>query len=277
MKIICEEEISLLEILQKLYPDSSKSTLRGWLAKERVCVEGKVVRIPSHLVKRGESVEIGQKVQFLRGEIRLLYEDAHLVVIVKPEGLLSVATDFRKHCAHAILKRRSERKVYPVQRLDRETSGVMVFAYTQSTREGLQAQFKAHTVEREYAGIVEGLLPEKKGSWKSHLVEDADYFVQSSRSPDEGKFSVTHYNVMKENKSHTLIRFRLETGRKNQIRVHSTEAGHPIAGDEKYGAKTNPAKRLCLHAYKLGFIHPVTEKKMQFEIPLPDVFYKLMP
>lgn len=276
MKIICEEESSLLEILQKHYPDSSKSTLRGWLAKERICLEGKIVRLANHSVKAGECIEVGQRVQFLRGDLRLLYEDAHLVVIVKPEGLLSVATDFKNTCAHAILKRRAEQKVYPVQRLDRGTSGVMVFAYTQSTREGLQEQFKAHTVEREYAGIVEGKLEQQTGTWKSYLVEDADYFMQSTQSSDEGKFSVTHYSLLKQTQTHALVRFRLETGRKNQIRVHCSEAGHPIAGDEKYGAKTNPAKRLCLHAYKLGFVHPVTQKKMQFEIPLPESFHKVM-
>src|SRR6185312_409424 len=106
-----------------------------------------------------------------------LYEDAHIAVVIKPEGLLSVATDFDNQCAHAILKRHSNGMVYPVQRLDRDTSGVMVFAYTQSARKGLQAQFKAHTVERAYMAIVEGILSEKKGSWKSYLVEDADYFM----------------------------------------------------------------------------------------------------
>lgn len=275
MKIICEEESTLLDILQKHYPNSSKTTLRGWLDKERVFVEGRVERRTSHLVKEGEQVEIGRKVQFLRGELRLLYEDAHLVVIVKPEGLLSVATDFKKNCAHEILKRRAGRIVYPVQRLDRETSGVMVFAYTRAAREGLQSQFKAHTIERKYAGIVEGAFEEKKGTWKSYLEEDADYFMHSSSSPEQGKLSITHYEVVQANAKRSLVHFKLETGRKNQIRVHCSQAGYPIVGDKKYGAKTDPAKRLCLHAYKLGFIHPETKKKMQFEIPLPDCFYDL--
>lgn len=236
-------------------------------------VEGRVVRLANHPVQAGESVEIGPKVQFLRGDIRLLYEDADLVVIVKPEGLLSVATDFETHSAHAILKERKEAIVYPVQRLDRETSGVMVFAYTQRAREGLQEQFQAHSIDRTYSGIVEGILQEKKGSWQSYLIEDPDYFV---RSANQGKLSITHYEVIRETRKLSLVRFKLETGRKNQIRVHCSEAGHPLAGDEKYGAKTNPAKRLCLHASRLGFMHPASGKKMQFEIPMPDSFYKMM-
>ncbi|MFI5333678.1 MAG: RluA family pseudouridine synthase [Chlamydiales bacterium] len=277
MKILCEEEVPLLDLLKKWFPESSNNTLRSWLEKERVFVQGKVVRLANQLVKKGERVEVGPKVQFLRGDIRLLYEDAHIAVVVKPEGLLSVATDFDNQCAHAILKRHANGMVYPVQRLDRDTSGVMVFTYTQSARKGLQAQFKEHTVERAYMAIVEGVLSEKKGAWKSYLVEDADYFMHSGASPEQGKFSVTHYEVISERRSHSLVRFRLETGRKNQIRVHSSEAGHPIAGDEKYGAKTNPAKRLCLHAYQLGFIHPENNKKMQFNIPLPDSFTSHFP
>jgi 23S rRNA pseudouridine1911/1915/1917 synthase len=148
----------------------------------------------------------------------------------------------------------------------------MVFAYTQSAREALQAQFQAHSIDRTYVGIVEGILPEKKGSWQSYLIEDPDYFV---RSANVGKLSITHYEVIREMRKLSLMRFKLETGRKNQIRVHCSEAGHPLTGDEKYGAKTNFAKRLCLHASKLGFIHPTSGKKMEFEIPVPDVFDKL--
>jgi 23S rRNA pseudouridine1911/1915/1917 synthase len=118
MKWISRETGSILDLLKKQHPESSKSTLRSWLEQERVMVEGRVVRLANHPVQTGESIEIGHKVQFLRGDIRLLYEDAHLVVIVKPEGLLSVATDFETHSAHAILKRRKGALVYPVQRLE---------------------------------------------------------------------------------------------------------------------------------------------------------------
>ena len=200
-------------------------------------------------------------------------------MVYKPEGLLSVATDSDLTIsAHEILKRRTDgRMVYPVQRLDRETSGIMVFAYSEKARDGLKKLFHDHTIDREYSAIVEGVLKEKKGSWESYLKEDNNYVVKSTSSPEQGKWSVTHYEVLAETKTHSLMRFRLETGRKNQIRVHCKEAGHPIAGDKKYGAATNPASRLCLHACKLGFVHPVTELPLLFEVPLPEAFHKVFP
>ncbi|MBI2743238.1 MAG: RluA family pseudouridine synthase [Chlamydiales bacterium] len=277
MKITITEEISLLELLKKQFPDSSNNTLKSWVEKERITVDGRVAKKSNQIVRVGETVEMGQKAHFINYDVRIFHEDAHLVVIYKPEGLLSVDTDTDATIsAHEILKRRAPSpKVYPVQRLDRETSGIMVFAYTEAARDGLKKQFEEHSIEREYSAIIEGTLAEKKGVWKSYLKEDSNFFVRSTHSEDEGKLSVTHYEVVQEAKGRSLMRFRLETGRKNQIRVHCKEAGHPIAGDKKYGATTNPAKRLCLHACKLGFIHPITKQSHSFSIPLPDAFFKL--
>jgi 23S rRNA pseudouridine1911/1915/1917 synthase len=277
MKIEVTEQTTLLELLKKHFPDSSNNTLKSWVEKERFTIDGRVAKRTNIGLQKGQEVVFGQKAHFINYDVRIFHEDAHLVVIYKPEGLLSVATDNDLTIsAHEILKRRAPSpKVYPVQRLDRETSGIMVFAYTEEARDGLKKQFEDHSIEREYSAIVEGILPEKSGVWKSYLVEDSNFFVRSIASPELGKESITHYEVVKESSKFSLMRFRLETGRKNQIRVHSKEAGHPIAGDKKYGATSNPAHRLCLHACKLGFTHPITGQVMSYSVPLPDSFFRL--
>ena len=258
-------ESSLLDLLKLQFPESSTTTLRSWIEQGRVQVGGKILRRANHSVKKDELITLHKKVQFLPAEMRLLYEDNDLIVIDKPEGLLSVGLDYGAAInAHTLLKKRAEGRVFPVHRLDRDTSGVMVFAYTEKARNSLKRQFEEHSIEREYLALLEGKLPELKGTWESFLQEDRNYKMHSGAV---GKKSVTHFEVIEHRKWHTLVRFRLETGRKNQIRVHAQDAGHPIAGDKKYGAKTNPLKRLCLHAHKLGFIHPKTGKLMRFESP----------
>ena len=258
------QPMDLLERLATLNPDSSKNTLRSWLEKGRVLVDGEVVKLPKYQVDPTQEITLGQKKQFVK-DIEILFEDNHLVVIFKPAGLLSVETDFDKDtCAHTILKRRyHSQRVHPVHRLDRETSGVMVFAYSELARDGLKEQFHDHTIDREYCGIVDGKLEPTSGTWTSHLQEDATYFVKSA--PD-GKLAITHYTVTGYKKQTTHLIFRLETGRKNQIRVHCKESGHPISGDTKYGSTRGG--RLCLHARKLSFTHPATKKRLSFESPV---------
>jgi len=255
--------------LQKLSPGSSKNTLKSWVEKGRVTVGGALARRWNCNVQ-GE-VCVGQRAAFADEGVKILYEDLHLVVVDKPIGLLSVRTDSEaERTVHSILKRRRTKVVYPVHRLDRETSGVMVFVYTFAAQKVLKEKFEAHAIEREYRGIVEGILKPKKGTWKSYLAEDTNYFMKSR---PEGKLAITHYEVIQHRKHTTLVRFHLETGRKNQIRVHASEAGYPILGDKKYGSSSySPMGRLCLHAHILGFDHPVTGKKLRFTSPIPSVF-----
>lgn len=269
MKTRLTRPAALFEVLITLSPDSSKTTLRSWLEQGRVVVDGKLVKRGDIQIKSGQVVEIGKKDQVARQNVKIIFEDSHLVVVEKPEGLLSVATDYnQKSNLHTVLKDRVHpRRVYPVHRLDRETSGVMIFAYTEQAKEGLKKQFFHHTLEREYLGWVEGKLESEQGTWKSFLKEGDDYFVRSH--PHEGQEAITHYQVVKHTRSLTWVKFRLETGRKNQIRVHCQEAGHPLFGDEKYGAKLPGFGRLYLHACRLGFVHPITQKKFNFESRVP--------
>lgn len=271
------QDFTLLEALSQAFPDSSKNNLRSWIEKGRVSVEGQVVRLSKYSVKKGDLIELGKKTQFIEEKIEVLYEDEHLVVIHKPEGLLSVATDFQKWTtAHSILKRRFHAgRVYPVHRLDRETSGVMVFAYTEIARDVFKNLFLLHEIEREYFAVVEGLVEEEKGTWKSYLQEDEAYNVRSVAN-EKGQLAITHYEVLKRKKSTTALKLVLETGRKNQIRVHCKEAGHAVVGDKKYEADKNLAGRLCLHARKLGFVHPITKKHLFFESPIPQELLRFL-
>ncbi len=278
MKMTVVSENCLLDILQELAPDSSKNTLRSWVQIGRVTVDGRRVIKANELIKSGQEVEIGHRMHFVDGGLRILHEDESIVVIEKPEGLLSVATDFEiKATAHALLKRRFfNKKVYPVHRLDRETSGVMIFAYTEAARDHLKSQFEQRNVDKVYYAIVENEMGVKEGEWECFLEEDDFYYVKSSSS-ERGKLANTHYEVMNTHRGYTFLKLHPKTGRKNQLRVHCAEAGYPIVGDKKYGSHFNPIKRLCLHAQTIAFTHPKTERRVNFAVPLPESFYKLIP
>jgi|JI9StandDraft_1071089.scaffolds.fasta_scaffold40609_3 23S rRNA pseudouridine1911/1915/1917 synthase len=204
-----------------------------------------------------------QKKAKRRDGILIYHEDRDIIVVEKPEGLLTVATNYTEHSLHSIVKT-WRRRVWPVQRLDRETSGVIVFALNEESRDYLKEQFAEHSIEREYQGIVCGELLDS-GTWQSRLKEDKNYFV---RSHPHGEVAITHYEPLGySSKKRTLVKFLLETGKKNQIRVHASEAGFPLLGDTKYGNLS--WKRLALHAHRLSFTHPVTKKRMAFTSPSP--------
>lgn len=278
MKHIATSDQPLIEAIAKLSPESSKTTLRSWLKEGRITVDGQIVKIGSTPVLIGQEIVLGAKPRYIEGGIRIYHEDQHLVVIDKPAGLLSVATDYEKgKTAHGILKDHYRpKRVFVIHRLDQDTSGVMLFAFTEEARDRLKAIFEEHAIERVYFAIVEGQLKQHSGSWQSYLYEDDHYVVHSTIDPDKGQIAVTHYNVISSSKRSTAVKLKLETGRKNQIRVHCQDAGHPVMGDKKYGAATNPLKRLCLHAHILAFEHPITKKALRFESPIPEEFQKLI-
>lgn len=276
MKLVAKENMSLMEALGELSPQSSKTTLRSWIKEGRVNVDGLPVKKGDVTILEGQQVELGSRPRFAQAGVRILYDDQHLVIIDKPSGILSVSTAFEKgETAHAFLKAKYKpRRVHVVHRLDQDTSGVMLFAFTEQLRDSIKKTFEKHEIDRIYYAVVEGSLTEEAGTWKSYLYEDANYFVHSTQDIRKGVLAVTHYKVKARSRQYTLLELKLETGRKNQIRVHCQAAGHPVAGDKKYGAKTNPLKRLGLHAHLLGFKHPVTGKDMSFESPIPEAFKK---
>lgn len=268
------EESILLNLLEKFFPDSSKSTLRAWISDGRVFIDGVRAKSAKCPVSKGQEISLRTKVRMVENHIPILYEDSAIIVIDKPEGLLSVSTVFEKsETAHAYLKRKYyPRSVYVVHRLDQETSGVMIFALSEVSLERLKKKFETHDIERRYTAIVEGKVFPPKGFWKSYLHENANYVVKVVDDSDKGELAITHYEVKASNRAYTQLELTLETGKKNQIRVHCQYAGHPVVGDKKYGSTCNPLKRLGLHAHHLSFSHPMTGKKMSFSSPLPASF-----
>ncbi len=278
MHIIAKTEGVLFDLLTQLAPDSSRQSLRSWLKQGRITVDGKVVKLANTPILPGQKIALEQKFTVLEENIRILYEDRDLVAIEKPNHLLSVATAFEKEkTAHDILKSHFHpRIVNIVHRLDQDTSGVMLYALSQEGYEGLKNLFEGHDIERCYYAVVEGRLTPPDGTWESYLYEDSQYMVHSTTDPRKGRIAITHFKTMRNSASYSLIQCKLETGRKNQIRVHARDHGHPVVGDTKYGSTKNPIKRLCLHAESIAFIHPISGKRMHFSAPYPELFNKLL-
>lgn len=276
MQFIVNENISLQNLLKKQFPKSSKTTLRSWIHSGRILIDGHYAIDLDKELKQGQSVTIRSKFIFLDEGIKVLYEDNAVIVVEKPEGMLSVATDFEmQNTLQNILKIKLRRKnVFAVHRLDRETSGIMMFACTEFAKQSLKVQFEERSIEKVYYALIEGKLQTPQGRWESYVKEDDKYFVRST-SAENGKLAVTEFDQVWTNKQYSLLQLKLLTGKKNQLRVHCSEAGHSIAGDKKYRAKTNPLRRMALHAYFLSFLHPIKQKKMAFTSPLPNAFYKI--
>ena len=207
-----------------------------------------------------------------------VFEDDSVIVVDKPPGLLTMGTETeRARTVYAALReyvnrKRPPEKIFIVHRLDREASGLLVFAKTIEAKKHLQNQFKDHSAGRRYIAVVEGRVMPDDFTIRSHLAENTAYRVYSTRKSGAGKLAITHVRVMKRNPRTTLIEVRLETGRKHQIRVHLAERGHPVAGDKTYGSRSNPIQRMALHAAHLAFRHPRTGKAMQFDSRYPKSF-----
>lgn len=278
MKWTVTKPMSLLEALAQLAPESSKTNLRSWLKEGRTLVDNEVVKLGTTTVFPGQVVSLGAKSRFVDGDVNILYEDKWMVVVDKPEGLLTVATAFEtEETVHAILKKNYKPgQIYVVHRIDQDTSGVLVFARTEEARDLFKLMFEKHELERAYTAIIEGSLDQSSGTWQSYLWEDEAYHVHETDDPHLGRLAITHYKQFGRGRRYAWLQLRLETGRKNQIRVHCQKAGHPIVGDKKYGAKTNALKRMGLHAHLLAFKHPITGKSMRFESPLPESFQRVM-
>ena len=214
--------------------------------------------------------------------LTILYEDRDIIVIDKPAGLLSMGTDREKEkTAYFMLNTyvkkgnpRSRDRIFIVHRLDRDTSGLLVFAKNEKAKRYLQDNWK--DFDKKYAAVVQGILPEKEGVITSYLAENTSFRVYSVANPEKGKLSKTGYRVMKESEKYSLLEITLFTGRKNQIRVHLSDEGHPVVGDKVYGEKDKTIKRLALHSASLKILHPFTKKEMVFETEIPPYFKALV-
>ncbi len=276
MQYVVPIEMTLQDAMKAIFPDSSRRTLQNWLKNGRFYLDGKRALKENTPLTQGQIVSV--KEQFKAPKVsglNILYEDRHFIIIDKPVGLLSVPLDEEQNRRHALglLKEAYEsEQIFAVHRIDRETSGILLFARGKEAAERFCALFEKHDIVREYYAIVEGRLKEKSGTWKSKLLELPSLDVVES---NQGKEAITHFSLLRKSAKYTYLKLQLETGRKHQIRVHCQRAGHPIVGDERYGALQNPLRRLCLHACTLGFKHPFTQKEVKFTSPLPLSFQVL--
>lgn len=279
------EPMELMEFLAAKMPDASRTKLKALLSKRVVLVDHVIVTQYNFPLKPGMRVQISKekgKKDFNNKLLKIVYEDKYLIVVEKSEGLLSVNTERQKErTAYTILNeyvRRSGRqhRVHIVHRLDRDTSGLMMFAKDEKTQRTLRDYWQDIVTDRRYVAVVDGLMEKDYGTHLSWLT-DRTFYVSSSPTDDGGARSVTHYRTIKRANGFSLMELDLETGRKNQIRVHMQDLGHPIVGDGRYGAEDgpNPIGRLALHAFKLCFYHPVTRELLEFETPYPPAFKKL--
>lgn len=302
-------EAALLQYLFEILPGQSRTGVKNLLSKGQVLVNGEGRTAFDHPLKTGDVITILPKGISIARSVRedardtvtkagvtILFEDENYIVADKPSGMLTVATGKEKDTLYSLLNAyvkvnarmqrkedliagrepdRSTAKIWIVHRLDRGTSGVLVFAKNERAKDILQSKWKELVAERKYVAWLEGILENDRGAVQSWLVENPKSLKMNS-FPDEvrdGQLAITHYKVLSRSRHYTQVEFQLETGRKNQIRVHAAvDLDHPIAGDEKYGAQTDPVKRLALHAANLVFRNPFSGKMVRCSSPLPECF-----
>lgn len=278
------EKTELLKFLITQMPDKGRNSIKSLLAHRQISVDSKVTTLYNQPLEVGQQVIVsGLKVleEIQPQGLRIVFEDPYIIVIEKQAGMLSIATALEKeHTAYNILsehvkKRDSKNRIFVVHRLDRETSGVMMFAKSEEVKEALQNAWKEVVLERSYIVVVEGFVSKDQGTITSWLKENKALCMYSSRTPNDGQKAVTHYQVLKKNNSYSLLEVKLETGRKNQIRVHMQDIGHSVIGDKKYGGSKSPINRLGLHAQVLTFQHPISGEEVRFESQIPKGFLNL--
>ncbi len=270
----------LLEFLCESFPERSRKSVKALIELKQIMIREQFVTWFNYQLEPGMDVIVLKKNTSQNRTLRkmnLLFEDDHLIVIEKSAGLLSVASEKGNDetgfsiLKSAVKKNHHDAEVHVVHRLDRDTSGVMMFAKSKEIQQKLQDNWDAIVTKRIYYAVVEGCVEKQRGEIVSSLKEDKSLRVYSSKTPEDGQKAITRYRVLKSSTRYTLLEVELKTGRKNQIRVHLQDIGHSIAGDKKYGATTNPLRRLALHAGILEFTHPATGKRMHFETPIPAI------
>lgn len=261
----------------------SKSKIKATLKGGGIKVNGKIVTQFDYPLTEGMKISVSKSKRndiFKSRYVKIVYEDRHLLVIEKNIGILSMAGGHSSLTVKAVLdnylhKSRQNCTAHVVHRLDRDTSGLMIYAKDIQTEQLLEHDWHNVVYDRRYVAVVSGEVENDEGTIANWLKDNRAYITFSSPVDNGGKYAVTHFRVLKRSPYHSLVEYRLETGRKNQIRVHSADMGHPVCGDTKYGNGDDPCGRLCLHAYVLCFYHPITHERMEFDAPIPPAFMKV--
>lgn len=285
------KEIELLEFLYQIYRDQSRNNVKSILSKRHVAVNGLPVTQFNYKLYKGDIVQVSKE-QFDRSQvvkqeakrkvnINIVYEDNDILIINKPNGLLTIESDHEKSdtAYKLVLEYMSQKdknaRCFQVHRLDKETSGLLLFTKSYELKELLTKNWNTLVKERGYVAVVEGKMPKKEGTIINWLKETDTHLMYDSKKQGEGLKAITNYQVIKETQKYSLLNITIETGRKNQIRVAMSEMGHPVVGDDKYGNPSDSLKRLGLHAQTLKFKHPITKENMSFKADIPAVFKKL--
>ena len=279
------EDAPLLDFLIGAMPQRKRTAVKNLLGHNQIAVNGIPTTQFDMPLKDGDEVKANLTREFrvfYNRRLKLVYEDDDIIVVNKGYGLLSMGTDkIKEGTAYSILReylkwQNPRNMLFIVHRLDRNTSGLMVFAKTQEAKDKLQHNWNNMVISRKYLAVVEGKPEPEEGEVRSYLAENSRFEVYSTDKPEEGQLAVTRYRTLRSRNGYSLMEVSLDTGRKNQIRVHMKDLGHPIAGDRRYGAKSSPIHRMALHAQTLRFIHPITRKDMNFSTPVPASFARMV-
>ena len=280
-----KQDSELLEFLLATLKDQSRNSVKSLLSNHRVSVDGAPISQFNFKLFKGDTVIISKTPihKKTRSNLPIIYENDEIIVINKPSGLLSIASDKEKgSTAYRMLtdyvqQKDKHNRIFVVHRLDEDTSGVLMVAKNPKIQKLLQDNWNDLVSSRGYYAIVDGIVEQKEGTIKSYLKMNAQNMMYSSKKAGDGKLSVTHYKLIDKTDNYSLLDVHIDSGRKNQIRVHMGDIGHHVIGDDKYGNPSNPIKRLGLHAYELVIKHPVTGKVMKFSAPIPKEFNILFP
>lgn len=276
------EDSVLMDFLLSKMGGMSRTSIKSLLAHRQIMVNGKISTKFNLALKPNDSVIVTSgrgNVELHHPKLKIIFEDSHLIVVEKKEGLLTVSTgNSDETTAFSILKTHVKKsapsnRIFVVHRLDRETSGVIMFAKTKEVQMILQENWHRIITRRVYVALVEGSVVKEQDTIATWLTENEKSLkIHSSMIDNGGQEAITHYKRIKSNDKFSLLEIELETGRKNQIRVHMQGIGHPIVGDKKYGSTTSALNRLGLHARILAFYHPITTEVVSFETPVPRSF-----
>ncbi len=285
VKFDVEAENTLMPFLIESMPERKRTNIKELLRYNQVAVNGKPETRFNYALHPGDEIKINFTRAwqvFYNRRLQIVYEDDDIIVANKGYGLLSIGTDkIKDGTAYSILREyvkwsNPRNKIFIVHRLDRDTSGLMMFAKNEQAKDALQHNWNNMVLNRKYLAVVEGRMEPAQGVIRSYLAENAEHMVYSTDDEQQGKLAVTRYTTIASKNGFSLLEVELDTGRKNQIRVHMKESGHPISGDRRYGAGPSPIHRMALHASTLRFVHPVTRKEMSFSTPVPAGFAKMV-
>ena len=285
-QFVIRKEEPLLEFLLRNL-NQSRNNVKTLLGKKHILVDGALVTQFDYLLQPKQTVHIMKDSVFAptekirKSDLEILYEDDEFLVINKPSGLLSIASDNEmtntayRRATDYVRQQNKKNRIFVLHRLDKDTSGVLLFGKSKRVQDMMQADWNKTVTKRGYMALVEGNFKEKEGTYRSYLSESSTHLMYTSNNKKTGELAITNYKVVKENKHYSLLEVHIDSGKKNQIRVQMKDNGHPIVGDEKYESNKNPIGRLGLHAYEIEFIHPQNKKVYRFTANTPKIFNKV--